>query len=81
MTESVPPQVPPNYAQMTRTVAEVADNLNNARHLGSFLGNWTSGKKQKRGEAYVDGSRILYEQCSPLMEPMDRADVLAKYNQ
>ena len=80
MSTFVPPQVPPNLTQMTKTVAEVADSLNNARHFGGVWGNWSSGKKQKRAEAYLDGSRTLFEQCSSLMEPMDKSDVVARYN-
>lgn len=80
MTEWVPPQVPPNYTQMTKAVAEVANDLDNGRHFGGLWRNWASGKLQKRGEAYMDGSRILYEQCGSLMALDDKIAFLSKYD-
>lgn len=79
MTESVPPQVPPNYTRMAKTVAEVADNLEKARYFAGLWRNWTSEKIKKRGEAYMNGSRRLIEQCGPLMKPDDKDTAVAKY--
>lgn len=80
MTECVPPQVFPNHTKMTRTVAEVADNLDKARNPGGLLGNWSSGKIKKRGEAYMDGSRMLYEEYGAMMQPIHNANVAHQIN-
>lgn len=80
MADCMSPQVPPNYADMTKTVAEVAHTLNKGRHIGGLLRNFSRGKIQQRSEAYMDGSRILIEQCRSLMDPDDEDNVLVTYN-
>ena len=80
MADCMSPQVPPNYAEMTKTAAEVAHTLNKDRHIGGLRRHFSSGKIQQRGEAYMDGSRILIEQCRLLMDPDDEDNVLARYD-
>ncbi|KAH8989691.1 hypothetical protein EDB92DRAFT_1867046 [Lactarius akahatsu] len=70
--------LPPNYAQMVRTVADVANNINQPPRFGVLRRNLTNGQMQ-RGETYMDGSRILYQECRPLIKPNDLGVVRAKY--
>jgi len=72
--------LPPNYSHATRTVSDVADNLKSARRSGGLLAKTTSGLIQ-RGEAYMDGSRILMQECLPLMNPDDNRTVKTVYNE
>ncbi|KAN0140583.1 hypothetical protein V8E53_001792 [Lactarius tabidus] len=76
MAGYAPPQVPPH---INRIVAEVAHTLKKDRHLGGLWRNWTSEKIRERGEAYLDGSRILIDECHPWMPPIDKDDVITKY--
>jgi hypothetical protein len=79
MSDNVPPQVPPNHAQINMIVAGVAHNLKKDRHLGGVWRNVTSKKIQERGEAYMDASRILINNCHPMMHPNDQVIVTTRY--
>lgn len=80
MPDDVPPQAPINYTQLARTIAEVARDLNQTRHLRGVWKNFSSGKIQERCEDYMNAALILIEQCRPLMDPIDAANVMTLYN-
>lgn len=80
MPDDVPPQAPPNYTQLARTLADVAQVLDQSRHLGGLWKFLSSRKIQDRCEAYMNAALILIEQCSPLMDPVDHANALTLYN-
>ena len=71
---------PPDYSQIPKTISDVADNLIGARRVGGLLRRFADGQRQ-RGEAFMDGSRILIQQCRPLMNLDDRDHVDAVYNE
>lgn len=82
MADYVPLQVSPNHAQVNqinKTVAEVARNLKKDRHLGGLWKNWTCETIRERGEAYIDGSRRVFDECQPWMPPNDRKVAKAKF--
>ena len=80
MADSMPPQVPPNYTEMAKTVAKVARDLKKDHRFSDLWRNLSGGKIQERCEEYLNGSRILYEECRSLMDPGDEDTVIAKRN-
>lgn len=79
MSQYDPPHDPPNYAEMAQTIADVAYTIISARRFGSFWSKWTSEGIQERAEAYMDGTLILLEKCSCVMDPDDEAAAGTKY--
>ena len=82
MTDDVPPRISPTHAQLNqinRTLAEVARNLQKDRHLGGLWKNWTIETIRERAEAYIHGSRTVFDECQPWMPPDDKDDARAKY--
>lgn len=76
------PQVRPTHAQineMNKMTAEVTRNLKKDRHLGGPFRNWSSETIRERGEAYLDGSRTVFNGCEPWMHPDDRDGARAKF--
>ena len=73
MTDYVRPNI-------SRTFADVAHNLKITRRSGGLWRNFDSGKLIERSEAYMNGSRTLYEMYRPLMEPSDESNVVTTYN-
>lgn len=79
MSNYVPPQAPHNHTQINRTVAEVAHTLKKDRHLGGLWRNVDSEKIRERGEAYLDASCILIENCHQMMPPNDKDIVITRF--
>ncbi|KAH9033890.1 hypothetical protein EDB85DRAFT_1949377 [Lactarius pseudohatsudake] len=71
---------PHNYAEITLKVSDVTNSLNRARRFGVLWRDFTGRKIIGRGEAYMEGARLLILLCRPLMSPDDRDDVRVKYN-
>jgi hypothetical protein len=69
--------LPPNHRQASITLSEVAESIDRSRL--SFRRRFTINGQIQRGEAYMDGSRILIHECRPLMNKRDEVVVLTQF--
>ena len=67
----------PNHAHIAAAVSDVADNLDRGRPSGGFF----TGGQIKQGDALMNGSRVLLQHCTHLMDDADQARVRKAYNE
>jgi hypothetical protein len=70
---------PPSHTQSSRLASSIADNLDKSRLSNPFQRRFTIDGQIRRGEAYLDGSRILIEEYRPLMDNGDKGIVRDTY--
>ncbi|KAN0128084.1 hypothetical protein V8E53_014121 [Lactarius tabidus] len=70
----------PNYSQIAGAVSEVADNLDRTRDAGLLRRNLPSAQIE-RGDALMNGSRVLYSHCFELMDEVDQENFRTSYNE